>query len=56
MSLAGIVYIAGSFARVPAPELKDVVMPTYLLPFVAELSPALWLTVKGVGPPETASN
>ncbi len=49
MQLAGVCYIVNSFVLVLAPELAPRLFPAILLPpFVAELSLALWLLVKGV--------
>lgn len=48
MSLAGIVYIGGSCARVLAPDFAVSLEPAYVLPLVAELSLALWLAFRGV--------
>jgi hypothetical protein len=45
---ASVVYLGGSFADVLAPRYSATVEPAYLLPFVAELSLALWLSFKGV--------
>ncbi|MDF0600083.1 DUF4386 domain-containing protein [Psychromarinibacter sp. C21-152] len=40
---AGVVYLAGSFARFLAPALHGYVLPAYAVPMLAELSFALWL-------------
>lgn len=45
---AGLVYLAGSTVRVIAPDLVPVFAPAYLVPLLAELSLALWLTVFAV--------
>jgi hypothetical protein len=37
-----------SFAIILAPNYEAIIDPAYLLPFVAELSIALWLLIKGV--------
>ena len=47
--VAGLSYLANSFALLLAPALADAMFPTVLASaFVGELSFALWLTVKGV--------
>ncbi len=49
MQIAGVCYIANSFALVLDPPLASRLFPAILVPaFVAELSLALWLLVKGV--------
>jgi hypothetical protein len=49
MQLAGVCYLINSFVLVLLPELAPRLIPAILLPpFVAELSLALWLLVKGV--------
>ena len=49
MGLAGACYIFNSFVLILAPELASRLFPAILLPpFIAELSMALWLLVKGV--------
>ena len=49
MQIAGVCYIANSFALVLYPPLASALFPFILLPpFLAELSLALWLLVKGV--------
>jgi uncharacterized protein DUF4386 len=49
MAIAGVCYLTNSFALVLAPTLASRLFPVILLPpFVAELSMALWLLVKGV--------
>jgi hypothetical protein len=49
MQIAGICYITNSFALILSPSLGSRLFPFILLPpFVAELSMALWLLVKGV--------
>jgi hypothetical protein len=49
MQLAGVCYIINSFALILAPGLAPRLFPAILLPpFIAELSTALWLLVKGV--------
>ncbi len=51
MQLAGACYLVNSFALVLQPALASRLFPVILLPpFVAELSVALWLLVKGVDP------
>lgn len=49
MSATGVVYLAGSFAAVFAPDLAAAIEPFYLVPFVVELSFALRL-VRGLDP------
>ncbi len=47
--IAGVCYLANSFALFLAPALADRIFPAMLLPaFVAEASLCLWLLVKGV--------
>jgi hypothetical protein len=49
MQLAGVCYIINSFVLILVPELAPRLFPAILLPpFIAELSTALWLLVKGV--------
>ena len=49
MQIAGVCYITNSFALIVWPSLGATLFPFILLPpFVAELSMALWLLVKGV--------
>jgi hypothetical protein len=49
MQLAGVCYLTNSFALIVAPDVADRLFPAILLPpFVAELSFAGWLLVKGV--------
>lgn len=49
MQVAGVCYLVNSFALILAPALASALFPAIMLPpFVAELSLALWLLVKGV--------
>ena len=49
MQLAGACYIVNSFVLILFPELAPRLYPAILLPpFIAELSMALWLLIKGV--------
>ena len=49
MQVAGACYIINSFALILAPSLARRLFPVILLPaFIAELSMAVWLLVKGV--------
>jgi uncharacterized protein DUF4386 len=49
MQIAGVSYLVNSFALILNPRLAATLFPAILLPpFVAELSVALWLVVKGV--------
>jgi Domain of unknown function (DUF4386) len=49
MQIAGVCYVVNSFALLLSPPLSSVLFPAIVLPaFVAELSFALWLLVKGV--------
>jgi len=49
MAVAGVSYLTNSFALVLSPTLASRLFPVILLPpFVAELSMALWLLMKGV--------
>jgi hypothetical protein len=52
MGIAGVCYLANSFALILAPAIAASLFPLILLPpFVAELSMAVWLLVKGVNAP-----
>lgn len=56
MMLAGFCYFADSVLRIVAPQAAAMLFPWLLLPgFLAELSLALWLTIRGVRPLETGS-
>ena len=49
MQIAGLSYLMNSFALILAPDFANQIFPAILVPaFVAELSLALWLLVKGV--------
>jgi hypothetical protein len=49
MQIAGVCYVTNSFALVLDPALASRLFPVILLPpFIAELSVALWLLIKGV--------
>lgn len=49
MQVAGVCYLVNSFALLLAPDFEQQLFPYILMPcFVAELSLALWLLVKGV--------
>lgn len=49
MQLAGVCYLSYSFVLILVPALAARLVPAILLPpFIAELSTALWLLVKGV--------
>ena len=53
MILAGLCYVVNTLALLLSPALSDRLVPGILLPVgLAELSLALWLTVKGVQAPE----
>ncbi len=53
MQLAGASYLANTFALILAPALANALFPAIMLPpFIAELSLALWLLVKGVDVPK----
>lgn len=54
LSIAGAVYLVGSFAVILAPDFAALLEPMYGLTVLAELSVALWLTVKGVKDPNVA--
>jgi len=43
---AGLVYLAGSLARLLVPDALALVQPAYLLPLVAESALCLWLIVR----------
>jgi hypothetical protein len=56
MQIAGVCYLANSFALLLSPKLANSLFPMILLPcFVAELSFSLWLIVKGVNVPKWKS-
>lgn len=49
MEIAGVCHVVNSFALFLSPPLSNRLFPAILIPsFVAELSLALWLHVKGV--------
>jgi hypothetical protein len=49
LQIAGLWYLANSFALIIVPEFAGMLFPFILLPsFIAELSLCLWLLVKGV--------
>jgi Domain of unknown function (DUF4386) len=49
MQIAGVCYVVNSFAVLVYPPIGTKLFPFILLPpFVAELSLALWLLVRGV--------
>src|ERR1051326_3935367 len=49
IQIAGVCYMTNSLAQFLAPAIQDRIFPLILLPcFVAELSLALWLLIKGV--------
>jgi len=49
MEIAGVCYVINSFALLLSPSLSSTLFPVILIPaFIAELSLALWLLVKGV--------
>jgi predicted small integral membrane protein len=49
MQVAGVCYLVNSITLLLAPQLEARLFPAVLLPaFLAELSFALWLLVKGV--------
>jgi hypothetical protein len=51
MEIAGVCYVVNSFALLLSPPLSSRLFPAILIPaFIAELSLALWLLVKGVNP------
>lgn len=48
MQIAGVCYLINSFALIVSPPVASRLFPAILIPaFIAELSLALWLTVKG---------
>lgn len=47
MSVAGVVYLIGSFTRFLAPDYVETIAPIYVVALVAELSLAVWLLIKG---------
>jgi hypothetical protein len=52
MQVAGVCYLANSFALILAPALADMLFPAVLIPaFIGEASLCLWLIVKGVDVP-----
>lgn len=53
LQLAGVCYLVNSVALLLAPEVASLLFPAILVPcFIAELTFALWLLVKGVNVPE----
>ena len=49
IQIAGLCYLANSFALILSPSIGSKLFPFILVPpFVAELSLALWMLVKGV--------
>jgi Domain of unknown function (DUF4386) len=49
IQIAGVAYLTNSFALIIDPSVAGRLFPAILLPpFVAEVSPSLWLLVKGV--------
>jgi hypothetical protein len=46
--LAGVVYLSTSFAAILLPGISGKLMPLFLIPFIAELGLAGWLSVKGI--------
>ncbi|HOY04729.1 MAG TPA: DUF4386 domain-containing protein [Saprospiraceae bacterium] len=49
MQIAGLCYLTNSFVLLLAPAVSDMIFPAILIPaFIAELSLALWLLLKGV--------
>lgn len=51
LALAGVCYLVNSFALVLSPALSARLFPPVLIPaFIAELSLAVWLLVKGIRP------
>ena len=49
MAVAGICYLLNSFTNFIAPEFSGMLFPTLFIPiFIAELSLALWLLLKGL--------
>lgn len=53
---AGVVYLAGSYARFLAPELHAAILPAYVVPLVAETGFAFWLVYFGLGRKRAAAN
>jgi Domain of unknown function (DUF4386) len=53
MQIAGACYLLNSFSLILDPALASKLFPAIMLPpFIAELSLALWLVVKGVDVPK----
>jgi hypothetical protein len=48
VALAGIVYLAGSYALFLAPDLAAAIQPAYAIPLVSEVALCLWLLIRGV--------
>ena len=48
MTIAGLIYLGGSLISVLAPDLSGRMEMVYVVPFVAELSFALWLVLRGL--------
>ena len=47
IALSGGVYMAGSLARLAAPDLLPLIQPAYLVPLLAETGLCLWLLITG---------
>jgi hypothetical protein len=45
---AGLVYLVTSFAAILFPGMSGGLTPLFVIPFIAELSLALWLCIKGI--------
>jgi Domain of unknown function (DUF4386) len=53
IQIAGLCYLANSFAMILSPTLANLIFPAILAPaFIGELSMCLWLLVKGVNVPK----
>ncbi len=53
LQLAGVCYLVNSFSLILSPSFADALFPAILVPsFIAELSLALWMLMKGVNLPK----
>ncbi len=50
LMLSGVVYLTGSMTRFVIPDYYPALQPLYLLPLLAELAVALWLSIRGIRP------
>ncbi|MCA9559619.1 MAG: DUF4386 domain-containing protein, partial [Myxococcales bacterium] len=55
VSVAGVVYLVGSFAALCVPAWSAALDPAYGVAFLAELAFAVWLVAEGMAPRRTPS-